>query len=245
MVHWRCPPPTRRPAGQARRRGARRSRGRRGGAEIRRQPVAERRRAGAGVRAVPPEQLADLPPDRPEHAHRAGGVARWVARGDQVHKPTEVLRTARRRQCPHILEPEVLGEIVCAKAGGLRPCSEASWTPHSLARLLKPPKPRLGSSSRRRAGGYSRETGARGSRSRAQTLWRGKGHGSRERGSTVRVSQSGLQESRSSSFRRGRHTASVTVGHEPVRRQLPCQFGCDSGPGLSSVRPGDENGPSL
>src|SRR5215218_7040166 len=85
-------------------------------------------RRSAGVRAVPAKQLPDLPPDRPERAGDAGGAVRRVARGDRLHQPREVVRAARPRQRPHILEPEVAGELVDPPGpGGVRGVCE----PHS------------------------------------------------------------------------------------------------------------------
>src|SRR6266581_2382053 len=94
-------------------------------AQIRRQPLAKRRplRAGAGVRAVPAEQLPGLPADRPERADGAGGggLRRVAARSPPPHQPREVVRAARRRQCPYVLEPEVTRELVDAPGpGGVR-----------------------------------------------------------------------------------------------------------------------------
>src|SRR5207237_879013 len=67
-----------------------------GGAQVRRQPVTERRHAGpySGVRAVQTEHLPELPPDSEE---RADGYIRAVRRdvgSDQLHHPGEVLRAA-------------------------------------------------------------------------------------------------------------------------------------------------------
>ena len=57
-----------------------------------------------------------------------------------MHEPTEVVRTARSRQCPHILEPEVLGELVDApRAGRLDRVREPHGHLHSLPHLPKPP----------------------------------------------------------------------------------------------------------
>ena len=92
-------------------------------AQIRRQPVAERRHPGAeaGVRVVPTEQLPELPPDREERADGAGGALRRVARGEQLHQPREVVRAAWSRQRPHVLEPEVAGELMDPPGpGGVR-----------------------------------------------------------------------------------------------------------------------------
>src|SRR5215217_499868 len=104
----------------------------RGVAQVRRQPVAERRHPGAqaGVRAVPTEQLSDLPPERPESAGGAGPASRRIARGDLPHQPREVVRAARRRQRPHVLQPEVAGDLVDAPGpGGVRGVREPhSWT---------------------------------------------------------------------------------------------------------------------
>src|SRR5215204_5145338 len=104
----------------------------RGVAQVRRQPVAESRHPGAqaGVRAVPTEQLSDLPPERPERAGGAGPASRRIARGDLPHQPREVVRAARRRQRPHVLQPEVAGDLVDAPGpGGVRGVREPhSWT---------------------------------------------------------------------------------------------------------------------
>src|SRR6266571_4095955 len=104
-------------------------------AQIRRQPVAKRRplRTVAGVRAVPTEQLPGLPPDRPERAGNAGWASRRVARGHQLHQPREAVWAARRRQCPHVLEPEVPGELVYAPGlGGVRGLREPHADPPSI-----------------------------------------------------------------------------------------------------------------
>jgi hypothetical protein len=46
---------------------------------------------------------------------------RWVARGHQSHQPREVVRAARRRQRPHVFEPELTGELVDPPGlGGVR-----------------------------------------------------------------------------------------------------------------------------
>src|SRR5262245_13722091 len=86
----------------------------RGVAQVLRQPVAERRhpRTQAGVRAVPAEQLPELPSDRPEHAGGAGVVARRVFGEELPHQQGEVAGAARRRQRPHVLDPEVRRELV-------------------------------------------------------------------------------------------------------------------------------------
>ena len=61
-----------------------------------------------------------------------GGALRRVARGDQLHQPREVVRAARRRQRPHVLEPEVAGELVDPPGpGGVRGVRE----PHSGSRI--------------------------------------------------------------------------------------------------------------
>src|SRR5258708_3887264 len=89
-----------------------------------------------GLRAVPTEQLPDLPPNRPERAGHAGGALRWVTRGDPLHQPREVIRATRRRQRPHVLQPEVAGELVDPPGpGGVRGVREPhSWTSiHSVA----------------------------------------------------------------------------------------------------------------
>src|SRR5829696_7648913 len=104
-----------------------------GVAQIRRQPIAERRRPGAVavVRAVPPKQLPDLPANGPERAGGAGGATlRLLTRGELPHETREVVRAARRRQCPHVLEPEVVGELVDPPGpGGVRGVREPhSWT---------------------------------------------------------------------------------------------------------------------
>src|SRR5215204_100220 len=104
----------------------------RGVAQVLRQPVAERRYPGAqaGVRAVPAEQLSDLPPERPESAGGARPASRRIARADLPHQPREVVRAARRRQRPHVLQPEVAGDLVDAPGpGGVRGVREPhSWT---------------------------------------------------------------------------------------------------------------------
>jgi hypothetical protein len=96
-------------------------------AQIRRQPVAERRHPGAeaGVRVVPTEQLPELPPDREERVDGPGGALRRVERGRQLHQPREVVRAAGRRQRPHVLEAEIAGELVDPPGpGGVRAVRE-------------------------------------------------------------------------------------------------------------------------
>ena len=103
----------------------------RGVAQIRRQPVAQRRHPGAeaGVRAVPTEQLSELPPDREERADGARGASRRIGRGHQLHQPREVVRAAGSRQRPHVLEPEVAGELVDPPGpGGVRGVREPHAT---------------------------------------------------------------------------------------------------------------------
>src|SRR5512133_234616 len=84
----------------------------------------------AVVLAVQTEQLPDLPPERPKRAGDAGGASRRVTRGHQLHQPREVVRAARRRQRPHVLEPEVGGELVDPPGpGSVRSVREPhSWT---------------------------------------------------------------------------------------------------------------------
>src|SRR5215472_19242692 len=85
-----------------------------GVAQICRQPVAERRHPGAeaGVRAIPAEQLAELPADREERANGDGGALRRVARRNPLYQQREVVRAADPRQLPDVLEPKVAGELV-------------------------------------------------------------------------------------------------------------------------------------
>ncbi len=102
----RCPPAT--PALSVQHRRVQRGEGERFevragwgvASQIHGQPVAERRhpRAEAGVRAVPTEQLSDLPPNCEERADGARGALRWVGRGKAVHQPRKVVRAARPRQ---------------------------------------------------------------------------------------------------------------------------------------------------
>src|SRR5262245_61156254 len=100
--------------------------------QIRRQPVAEGGHPGAeaGIRAVPTEELPELPPGRPERADGAGGPLRRVARGNRLHQPREVVPAARCWQRPHVLQPEVPGELVDAPGpGGVRGVREPhAWT---------------------------------------------------------------------------------------------------------------------
>src|ERR671930_564949 len=99
-------------------------------AQVRRQAVAERRHPGAEARAraVPAQQLSGRPPDRPQRAGRAGRVLRRVARGDPLHQPREVVRPDGRRKRPHVLEPEVGGELVdTPRPGGVRGVRKPHW----------------------------------------------------------------------------------------------------------------------
>src|SRR5215475_3731088 len=103
-----------------------------GVAQICRQPVAERRHPGAkaGVRAIPSEQLADLPADREERANGDGGALRRVARRNQLYQQREGVRAAYPRQLPDILEPKVAGELVDPPGpGSVRAVREPHWWP--------------------------------------------------------------------------------------------------------------------
>ncbi len=68
--------------------------------------------------------------DAPGSADGAGGALRRVERGRQLHQPGEVARAARRRQRPHVLQPEVAGELVDPPGpGGVLGVREPhSWT---------------------------------------------------------------------------------------------------------------------
>src|SRR6266508_5158860 len=84
--------------------------------QIARQPIPERGHPGAnaGVRAVPAEQCAYLPSGLPQNTDDEWGTVWKAARDDLRHQPRELVRAAWRRQRPHILDLEVVGELVDA-----------------------------------------------------------------------------------------------------------------------------------
>ena len=100
-----------------------------GVAQICRQPVSERghSRADAGVRPVPAQELPDLPPDREQRADGPGGAARRVEPGDQLHRLGELVGAVRRRDRPHVLEPEITRDLVDSPRP-FRVCGV--WEPH-------------------------------------------------------------------------------------------------------------------
>src|SRR5215207_6938873 len=85
-----------------------------------------------GRRTGRPTQAAPRPSaNGPERAGGAGGTTlRPLTRGELPHETREVVRAARRRQRPHVLEPEVVGELVDPPGpGGVRGVREPhSWT---------------------------------------------------------------------------------------------------------------------
>ena len=104
--------------------------GRRRIAQIRWQSVSERRHSGsdARLRAVPAEQFADLPPNRPEHPRRPRRLRRRIGRGHQRHKAGEVVGTTRRRERPDVFELKVAGQLVDSpRTRGVRGCLGATW----------------------------------------------------------------------------------------------------------------------
>jgi hypothetical protein len=115
-------------------------RARRGVAQIRRQPVAERRRPGAEarVRAIPTQQLPDLPADRPERAGGAGGTLRPSPRrppaaAEEGPAPSRGSRPGPwRRQRPHVLDPQSWASSWMRQGRAGAPCSGASFGPPSI-----------------------------------------------------------------------------------------------------------------
>jgi hypothetical protein len=83
-------------------------------AQIRGEAVAQCRhsRTNAVVGAIPTQQRAELPANREQRAHHPRRFVRRVARRHALYQEREVVGSARRRQLPHVLEPEVAGELV-------------------------------------------------------------------------------------------------------------------------------------
>ena len=83
-------------------------------AQVGGQAVAQCRhaRADPALGTVPAEHLPELPSDGPERTGDARARPRRVRRRDPVDQQREVVPVARRRQRPHVLEPEVRREVV-------------------------------------------------------------------------------------------------------------------------------------
>src|SRR6266568_214284 len=84
-------------------------------------------RADAGTRAIPTEQQAQPPPDRPQHASGAGWALLHTRQGDQRQQPREVVRPPGVGSA-HTSSSRKSGAPSCTRQGRrCARCSEASF----------------------------------------------------------------------------------------------------------------------
>src|SRR5262249_27813943 len=114
-------------------------------AKIRRQAVAERAdpSADAALRAVPAEQLTDLPANREQGSDGSRRGPLRIGGREGFNEQVEVLGAAGRPQGPDVLEPEVPGELVNPpRPGGVLVVRQPQGGPPLLTSRLSSSSPR-------------------------------------------------------------------------------------------------------